>query len=61
MKRMDPARARWLVFWREYRIFKREAGKAIMDALVFGRGFTITTEQGTRHAPRAVVEWPSLD
>lgn len=29
----------WRVYWRNMRIFRREAGKAAADALIYGSGF----------------------
>lgn len=39
-------RATWKIFYRQLRIFRREAAKAVIDMAIYGGGFVRISEAG---------------
>lgn len=53
------AREVWKAYYRLHRIALRETMKAMTDAVVFGQGVCVQTEDGPRHVSRDDVLAPT--
>ena len=56
---MTP-RQRWKAQYRQHRIIRRECYKAQMEALLFGTGVVLITDEPDyiKHIPIEEMEWP---